>query len=126
DGAVLRTALRRKHATYPELADGRAQALCVLGCEVGGRWSTDAVMLVRRLVALRALKAPPAMRAPAKAAWACRWWSVLSVAVQQAVGHTALGRARAMPGPAHTDAPDLSEVLDLADPEGPSRLPLCG
>ena len=31
-----------------------------------------------------------------------------------------------MPGPAHTDAPDLSEVLDLADPEGPSRLPLCG
>ncbi|OLP88130.1 hypothetical protein AK812_SmicGene30567 [Symbiodinium microadriaticum] len=41
----------------------------------------------------------------------------------QAVGHTALSRARAMPGPAHTDAPDLSEVLDLADPEGPSRLP---
>ena len=126
DGAVLRTALRRKHATYPELADGRAQALCVLGCEVGGRWSTDAVMLVRRLVALRALKAPPAMRPPTKAAWARRWWSVLSVAVQQAVGHTALGRARAMPGPAHTDAPDLSEVLDLADPEGPSRLPLRG
>ena len=34
-----------------------------------------------------------------KAAWARRWWSLLSVAVQQA-------------------------VLHLADPNGPSRLPL--
>ena len=123
-GAVLRTAYRRKHATYPELATGGAQTLCVLGCEVGGRWNADAVKLVQRLVALRAHRAPPAVRASAKAAWARRWWSVLSVAVQQAVAHTALGRARAMPGPAHTDAPALDEVLHLADPDGPSRLPL--
>ena len=85
-------------------------------------------MLVRRLVALRALKAPSGVARPRKSR-ARRWWSVLSVAVQQAVGHTALGRARAMLGPAHTgntDAPDLSEVLDLTDPEGPSRLLLCG
>ena len=45
-------------------------------------------------------------------------------AVQHAVGHTALGRARAVPGPAHADAPALDEVMDLAGPEGPSRLPL--
>ena len=68
---------------------------------------------------------PPAVRAPAKAARARRWRSLLSVAVQQAVGHTALGRARALPGPArHADAPALDEVLHLADPDGPSRLPL--
>jgi len=123
DGAGLRTACRRKHATYlqyPELAAGGAQTLCiVLGCEVGARWNDDAVQLVRRLVALRAHRAPPAVRAPAKAAWARHWWSVLSVAVQQAVGYTA-----PMPGPAHSDAPALDEVLDLADPDGPSRLPL--
>ena len=124
DGAVLRTAYRRKHATYPELATGGAQTLYVLGCEVGGRWNADAVKLVQRLVALRAHRAPPAVRASAKAAWARRWWSVLSVAVQQAVAHAALGRARAMPGPAHIDAPALDEVLHLADPDGPSRLPL--
>ena len=124
DGAVLRTAYRRKQATYPELATGGAQELCVLGCEVGGRWNADAVKLVQRLVALRAHPAPPAVRAPAKAAWARRWWSLLSVAVQQAVGHTALGRARALPGPAHADAPALDEVLHLADPDRPSRLPL--
>ena len=124
DGVVLRTAYRRKQATYPELATGGAQELCVLGCEVGGRWDADAVKLVQRLVALRAHRAPPAVRAPAKAAWARRWWSLLSVAVQQAVGHTALGRARALPGPAHADAPALDEVLHLADPDRPSRLPL--
>ncbi|OLQ08377.1 hypothetical protein AK812_SmicGene8160 [Symbiodinium microadriaticum] len=94
-----------------------AQTLCVLGCEAGGRWNADAVKLVQRLVALRAHRAPPAVRASAKAAWARRWWSVLSVAVQQAVAHTALGRAQAMPGPAHTDAPALDEVLHLADPD---------
>ena len=49
DGAVLRTAYRRKQATYPELATGGAQELCVLGCEVGGRWSADAVKLVQPL-----------------------------------------------------------------------------
>ena len=47
----------------------------MLGCEVGGRWNADAVKLVQRLVALRAQRAPPAVRAPAKAAWARRWWS---------------------------------------------------
>ena len=52
-------------ATYPELATGGAQALCVLGCEVGGRWNADAVKLVQRLVALRAHRAPPAVRASA-------------------------------------------------------------
>ena len=98
DGAVLRTALRRKHATYPELADGGAQALCVLGCEVGGRWSTDAVMLVRRFVALRTLRAPPAVRA-----------RVGAPRVERALRRGPTGR--------------WSQVLDLADPEGPSRLP---
>ena len=36
-------------STYPELATGGAQALCVLGCEVSGRWNADAVKLVQRL-----------------------------------------------------------------------------
>ena len=30
DGAVLRTAYRRKHATHPELATGSTQTLCVM------------------------------------------------------------------------------------------------
>ena len=37
NGPVLLTGLRRKHATYPELAAGGAQTLYVVACEVGGR-----------------------------------------------------------------------------------------
>ena len=51
-GAVLRTALRRKHDAYPERRASPMRARLR-----GGRWSTDAVMLVRRLAALRALRA---------------------------------------------------------------------
>ena len=124
DGAVLRTAERRKRATYPELAQGGAQQLCVLGCEVGGRWNAEAASVVRRLVRLRACRAPAPLRAAAGVAWARRWWSALSVACQQAVGSTALGRARAVVGPAQDSLPTLAAVLALGDPDGPSRLPL--
>ena len=80
--------------------------------------------LVRRLVALRSCRAPPPVRVPARAAWARRWWSVLSTAVQQAIGHMALGRARAVPWPAQSRVPALDEVLALAPSDPVSRLPL--
>ncbi|CAE7472175.1 CPY1, partial [Symbiodinium sp. KB8] len=63
DGAALRVAERRKHCTYPELARGGPQKLLVLGSEIGGRWNTAAQGFVRDLVRLRALRAPPAVRA---------------------------------------------------------------
>ena len=111
DGAVLRTAYRRKRATYPELATGGAQTRCVLGCEVGGRWNADAVKLVQRLVALRAHRAPPA--------------PLVECSLRSgSAGRCSHGARTSMPGPAHTDAPALNEVLHLADPDGPSRLPL--
>ena len=65
--------------------------LVVLGSEVGGRWNEQARTFVRDLVRLKANRAPPALRAAAFAAWARRWWGMLSVAVQQAVASTALG-----------------------------------
>ena len=60
--------------------------------------------LVRRLVALRAHRAPPGVRAPARTAWARRWWSMLSVSVQQEVG----GRPH---GP-----DEVLDLLTLRDP----------
>ena len=62
---------------------GGGQRLCVLATDVGGQWSRDAHELVRQLVRVRALRAP-ALRACASAAWARRWWGILSVAVQHA------------------------------------------
>ena len=92
DGAALQVAERRKQAAYPELTRGGPQTLLVLGSEIGGRWSTGAGRFVRDLVRLRAQRAPPAVRGAAASAWARRWWSALSVAVQLAAASTALGR----------------------------------
>ena len=110
DGAVLQMAQWRKRTTYPELA---------------GRWNASAMSLVRRLVALRACPAPPAVRSPARAAWAKRWWSVPSTAVQQALGQTAFGRTRAVPGPSQDRVPALDEVIALAPADFLSGVPLC-
>ena len=85
DGAALKVAERRKRATYPELERGGPQKLVVLGSEVGGRWNEQARRLVQDLVRLKGHRAPRALRAAASGAWARRWWSMLSVAVQQAV-----------------------------------------
>ena len=63
DGSALRTAERRKHATYPELRRAGPQRLLVLGSEVGGRWNGEAARFVRDLVRVRAHRAPgPAHR----------------------------------------------------------------
>ena len=123
DGAALRTAERRKEATYPELRSEGPQRLVVLGSEVGGRFNSDAHGLLRDLVRVRACRAPPALRAAAASGWTRRWWSILSVAVQQAVTSTALGRPWPLPPhAARATGPPLDRLLDLA--EGPSRLPL--
>ena len=79
---------------------------------------------VRTLAALRAERAPPAVRATASAAWQRRWWGQLSCAVQRAVASTLVGGFWvAPPQPRDVELP-LADVLDLADPPLPSRLPL--
>ena len=80
--------------------------------------------MVRQLVCVRALRAPPAIRASASSAWARRWWRMLFVAVQRPVGGTALGCAWLLSLTAVGHEPELDRVLELADPEGPCRLPL--
>ena len=62
DGAAIAVARRRKEARYPELCRPGPQRLVVLACETGGRWGPEACGLVDRLVRLRALRAPPAVR----------------------------------------------------------------
>ena len=125
DGAMLRVAERRKRTTYPELSSRGPQRLLVLGSEIGGRWNEAAQRLVRDLVRIRAQRAPPALRAAATSAWTRRWWAALAVAVQQAVTSTALGSPwPATPHASQPQGPELDRVLDLAEAEGPSRLPL--
>ena len=123
-GIALRMAESRKRATYPELQRGGGQRLFDLAVEVGGRWNADSQALVRQLVRVRALRAPPALRAAASTAWTRRWWGMLSTAVQHAVGGTALGAPWLVSKGAAACEPSLDHVLALAEPAGPSRLPL--
>ena len=100
-GAVLRTALRRSTA-------GGVQALCVLGCEAGGCNGGAPTQYGWSGASLRTHRA---WQRPRRRA------AMLPLAVQQAIRHTALGGAKAMPSPAHADAPVLGEDLDPAHPE---------
>jgi hypothetical protein len=125
DGAAIQVARRRKRARYPELLRAGPQRLVVLAAEVGGRWCEEAAELVRALVRLRAQRAPAALRRSAAAGWSRRWWGFLGCAVQRALASTLLGTAwRAPPLPAAAGGPSLADVLALATPSGPSRLPL--
>ena len=114
DGAALATATRREEATYPELLRNGPQRLVVVGSEVGGRWGTGALALVREFVRLSHAAA---------AAWARRWWTQLSVAVQRATALSAADWAWLAASRAAADAPAFELVLDLADAAGPSMLP---
>ena len=108
DGAMPEVACRRKVACYPELCRGGPQRLCVLA--VGSRWNDTA------------RQAPRSLAQPARASGLGTGGS-LSAAVQEAVGSAALG-AWAMPSlPADGDDVYLADLLQLADPAPPSRLP---
>ena len=125
NGAALLRARRRKWERYPELLRPGPQRLIVLACELGGRWAAECGALIRDLLRVRAPRAPTALRHASRAGWERRWWGMLSCAQQTAVASTLLGNVwRSPTQPWGDTGPPLSDVLQLADPEEPSRLPL--
>ena len=89
----------------------------VLGTEVYGRWSDDALELLRELVALKAAQAQPLLRGAAAAAWTTRWWNLLSVGVQRACSETLLcsGGADLLQQTGEEVVPGLATVFDETD-----------
>ena len=82
----------------------------------------EACGLVDRLVRLRALRAPPAVRRAAEAGR--RWWALLSATLQRALASTLLGGRWLAPArPAAQGKPDLANVLALAGASGPGLGP---
>ena len=100
----------------------------VLASEVGGRFSQEARAFVRRLAKLRAQQEAPFLRAATQAAFARRWWALLSVAAQDALAATLLGLpVGPLDGVANASGPWAADVLTtFGAPAGPSRLPLRG
>ncbi len=88
DGVAIRRAETDKATAYPELVRSPLLRLVTVACEVGGRWSSEARDVLRRLAAATARSAPQALRGAARGAWLRRWSDLLSVAQQRALAAT--------------------------------------
>ena len=104
------------HKTYPELLVSPMIKLQVLACEIGGRWGGDAPKLISDLAKHKASTAPPELRTKVRRRWENRWWTMLSVAVQDAVSASMLNDGIFRSGFAYAGAPDFDEIL--ADTQG--------
>lgn len=125
DEAQLLVARRRKEAKYAELLRSRRCRLVVLGIEVGGRWSDEALDFVRLLAKSKARASPAILRRSAQAAWANRWTGLLAVAASRALACSLLELPVDEAG-CNGEAPPCEDVLHearLAAPPMPSRMP---
>ena len=112
-----------KAATYPELVSSHRCKFLVLAGEVGGRWSATTCRLIRDLATAKSEEAAPRLRKSAAFAWENRWWSMISVATQNALAATLVDDAPHMLHAWEGDAPPLGILLHGEAPaEG--RLPL--
>ena len=124
NGLRLRAARRRKEMTYPELAAGGQGRLVLLGCEVGGRWSPEALRLLARLAKERCRQAPRLLQRAARQAWHRRWLCQLSVAAQSALA-ASLAEPAALWSAAQGGIAELGDVLcSVRGAPACSRLPL--
>ena len=81
DGAAMARARVRKERTYPELAQAHGRArLVVVACEVGGRWSGEALSFLNSLANTEVLDEPEDFRKVVKAAWLRGWKALLACA----------------------------------------------
>ena len=75
-------------ATYPELVTSNRCKFLVLASEVGGRWSATTCRLIRDLASAKSQEAAPRLRKAVAFALENWWWSMISVATQNALTAT--------------------------------------
>ena len=110
------------------VGDDSAARLVVLGLEVGGRWSDEALDFLRQLAKAKSRRSPRLLRKSAQAAWTSRWLGLLSVAAHRAFATTLLDLPVSEAG-CDGGEPWLEEVLHenrLSVPPTPSRMPAHG
>jgi hypothetical protein len=111
DGVQLQVARRRKERAYPELTDAPRCRLVVFATEVGGRWSSEAVLLVQLLAKAKARAAPRLFQKSAELAFYKRWTAILAVAAQSAVASSLLDDDLRTLDAVDGDTPEFHEVL---------------
>ena len=114
DGYVLVGAETDKQDKYHDVDSSSSAELVVLACEVGGRWNEMALGLVTQLAHHKVSGTTPLPRRSAQAAWANRWWSMLSVAVQDALAASIVApeSRRLVLDAAAAPPPELDDLLD--------------
>ena len=95
DGAIVTGAQADNDLNYEEVESSGLGRLFCLGCEVYGRWCSQALRLVPALVAARVKGLPPGVRGGIAAALRTRWWGLLATAVQRLVAQAVLRNAGA-------------------------------
>ena len=113
----------KKAKTYPELVSSSRCKFLVLAGEVGGRWSDTTCRLIRDLATAKSQEAAPRLRKSAAFAWEKWWWSMISVATQNALAATLVDDAPHMPHAWEGTAPPLGILLHGKAP-AERRLPL--
>ena len=83
--ATLDLADRAKRSRYADLEASDRCRLLPLACTTGGRWSSECIDLVRRLVRFRVEAEPHMLRQSYALAFQRRWWGLLSVALHESV-----------------------------------------
>ena len=110
DGAAMAQARARKERTYPELAQAHGRArLVVVACEVGGRWSGEALTFLHLLADAKVRDEPEDFREAIKSAWMRRWTTLLACAAARSFALSLLER-RCSPG-FDGVAPSSAEVV---------------
>ena len=116
-GAALRIARRAKERTYPELVGGGRARLVVVAIELGGRWSTEAAILLRLLSRHKTQSIPILLRPAARHAWISRWAAHLSAAAMRSFACSLLhlpASTTNIDGP----EPPLGDLLTQHPPHG--------
>ena len=131
DGSTFKTAYSDKARQYPELHPSDPRSLScrflTLAVETGGRFCTNCTNLFRELVECKARSFPHVLQRSMQLMHSRRWWGILSVAVQTAVGSTLVPETLFAAGSerlVHTFALPLLEELVGGHREAPmvSRL----
>ena len=90
DGAKFTKAQHDKERMYHDVSDSPHAELIVLAAEMGGRWNDTALTLVKLLAKHKVQDVPLVLRRSAELAWTDRWWTLLGVAVQDALAASVL------------------------------------
>ena len=120
DGVAIARLESRKRTTYPELVNSSRLRLTTLACETGGRWSKACVTMVRQLAKVKARNAREEQQAALTAAYANRWWSLLSVAAQNSLAASLADDKPQLLDGVDGEEPHWQEVLyaNLGTPDG--------